>query len=326
MEKINQLVEIVYDNKKRKLRARNIQDGRWCSFPNKLRVKNKVFKAAKITKGRGDSWRASKPTEFHLTEKNEEIENILNLKNKAVKKEFYSNIIKRNEEIPKINTEMLNIIFLVKSIFPDIDEQILQPLIKQYNHSAFLQEDHLVDIQNLLINYNEKRVVSLFANYSESDYLEDTIIMYKRLFENDIMINDILPKKPKNIRELHDIFMRECKKIKTPNIGLKQDKIDYLEGLEVKGLKFMIPKTAHDLIDIGNKLSICVGNGYYAEKILNKRSNIIALTSSSGKYLYCIEFSNNCIIQAKGLRNSNLDNESCNIVAQILFQKDKKVA
>lgn len=325
MEKINQLVEIVYDNQKRKLRARNIQDGRWCSFPNKLRVKNKVFKAAKITKGRGDSWRASKPSEFDLTNQNSEIEEVLSLKNKMIKKEFYNNIVSSNESIPKINTEMLNIIFIVKSIFPDIDEQLLKPLIKRYTHSAFIHEDLIVDLQNLFMNYNERRVITLLSNYSELDFLEDTIRMYKTLFEEDILIDDILPKKPKKIRELHDIFMRECSKIKIPNNSLRQDSLFHLDNIQVGDCKIFVPKKTHDLIEVGNSLHICVGNGYYAKEVIKKNFNIIILLKDNRPYA-CIQFTKNHIVQAKKFRNSNLESNTEEILKEVLFNKEKNVA
>lgn len=328
MEKINQLIEIVYDNQKRKLRARNIQDGRWCSFPNKLRIKNKTFKAGKITKGRGDSWRASKPTEFILTERNIEIEETLGLKNKSILKEFYDILItNKNEDVPKINTEMLNIIFTVKQIYPKIDEQILKPLIKRYTHSAFIPEDLIVDVQNLLINYNERRVVKLFSNYTQQDELEDTIRMYKILFENDLEIDKILPKKPKNIKELHDLFMRECVKVRVPNSSLKQEEVEYLNNINIQDkYSIYVPQKSHDLIDIGNELSICVGNGYYARKVLNKEVNIISLKNTQGKFIACIEFNQNGIIQAKSFHNSFLSNDLLEEIKETIFSKELKIA
>lgn len=327
MEKINQLIEIVYDHKRRKLRARNIQDGRWCSFPNNLRIENKIFKAGKITKGRGDSWRASKPSEFDLTNKNTEIENILELSNKSILKEFYNVIISKNHEVPKINTEMLNIIFILKQIRPDIDEQLLRPLLKRYSHNAFIKEDLLVDVQNMLMGYNSKRIVTLFSNYEEDDFLEDTVIMYKTLFENDLEIDNILPKKPKKIRELHEIFSRECSKIKRPKRDLNQN-LDF-DGIDInEEFKIIIPKTTHDLIDVGNILSICVGNGYYGKKVLNKESSIIVLFNKIEKRVsYCVEYDKNDIIQARGFANSNMNANLRNLLLNIIYkEKDLKKA
>ena len=325
MEKINQLIEIVHDPRKRKLRARCIQDGRWCRFPNKLRIENKIFKAAKMKKGRGDSWIASGPTEFNLLEKNEEIEQLLGIKNKAILKKFYDVLVTSKGKNPKVNTEMLNIIFTIKNIFPNINEQILEPLIKKYSHSAFINEDLLVDVKNMLMNYNEKRVISIFSNYEEDDFLEDTTIMYKQLFENDILIDEILPKKPKNIRELHTLFTRECRKIKQPKSLLNQN-LDFLKNQKIDDYKIFIPETTFDLIDIGNSLSICVGNGYYAKKVLKKQCNIIALKNNKNEFKYCIEYDNNSIIQARGWANRSMDKTMQNKLYKIIKEKPKKVA
>ena len=326
MEKINQLIEIVYDPRKRRLRARCIQDGRWCRFPNKLRIENKVFKAAKMKKGRGDSWIASGPSEFNLSEKNSEIEDLLGLKNKAILKKFYDVIISnKSKPNPKINTEMLNIIFTLKNIFPEINEQLIEPLIKKYSHNAFIQEDLIVDVRNMLMNYNEKRVVSLFSNYEEDDFLEDTTIMYKQLFENDILIDDILPKKPKNIRELHTLFTRECRKIKQPKSLLNQN-LEYLLNKKVDDFRIFIPETTFDLIDIGNSLSICVGNGYYAKKVLSKKCNIISLKDLKGNFKFCIEYDNHSIIQARGWANQSMDKTLQAKLYKIIREKPQKAA
>jgi hypothetical protein len=324
MSKLSHLIEIVYDSKKRKLRARSIQDGRWVRFPNKLRKENYIYEASKMTAGNGDSWIAGGEIRlFPIThEKNLILEEALNIKNKGLLKQFYSVIV--NDTNKKVNTEMMNIIFLVKKIFPEIDEQLLQPLIKSYQHSAFISSDLLIPLQNMLKSYNEKRVVSLFANYKEDDFLEDTVIMYERLFNNDLEINNILPESPKSIRELHSIFSRECSKIKTPKNSLNQ-KLPHLVNQKLNDLEFFIPDTSHDLINIGNSLSICVGNGYYAEKIIKKQSSVVALKNSQGKFVYCIEFHKGYIIQARGFANKDMDS---NLKKQLLekIQDTKNLA
>lgn len=315
MEKINQLIEIVHDPRKRKLRARCIQDGRWVRFPTKLRIENKVFKA-NMKKGRGDSWIASKITEFDFTDKS--IESILDLKNKAVKKLFYENLYLQD----RINTEMLNIIFIVKNIKENINEQLLNPLLKQYNHQAFISEDYLIDVKNMLMSYNEKRIVTLFSNYEEDDFIEDCAIMYRRLFERNLFVDEVLPKKPKSIRELHSIFTRESKKISQTNFELKQD-LDHLKGLKVNGYEIFVPEQSYDLIDIGNNLSICVGNGYYASLIFKKESSIIALKEKN-KYAYCVEMKGNYLKQCRGYGNRSMPQEIKDELVKVL--SNKKVA
>src|SRR5690606_27345019 len=208
------------------------------------------------TKGIGDSWNAVTKTirPYIITnEKKPELEQLLNIKNKLLLKQFYEVIY--DPQSQKVNTEMMNIIFLVKKIHPEIDEQILQPLIKRYSHSAFISSDFLLPLENMLKIYNEKRIVSIFSNYEEDDFIEDTVIMYQRLFENDIEISHVMPEKPKNIRELHTIFSRECSKIKVPKNKLNQN-LEHLHGKALSPDLFLfVPETTHDLISIGNPLS-----------------------------------------------------------------------
>lgn len=303
---INNLIEIVYDSGKKKLRARSIQDGRWVRFPNNLRKEKSIYLASKMTQGRGDSWIAGgEITAFKITkEKNEALEEILNIKNKALLKQFYEVIF--DEKTKKVNTEMMNLIFLVKKIFPNIDEQLLQPLVKKYSHSAFISSDYLVPLQNMLSSYNERRVVSLFSAYGEEeDFLEDTVIMYERLFNNDVEVNSVMPEKPKNIRELHTLFTRECGKIKTIKNKLNQS-LSHLKDKKVGEFEVFVPETSYDLINIGNSLGICVGNGHYAEKVLKKQCNIVALKDNKGKFKYCIEFHKNTILQGRGYANADM--------------------
>jgi hypothetical protein len=323
MTALTHLIEIVYDKKKKKLRARSIIDGHWCRFPNNLRKENMIYSAEKMTKSTGDSWIAGgtiKP--FPITsDKNADLETMLNLKNKAVLKSFYDCLY--NATSKKVNTEMMNILFLIKKIFPTIDEQLLIPAIKNYTHSAFISEDLLVQLQNMLSTYNEKRVIQLFSVYKEDDFLEDTVQMYERLFENNIEIDQILPEKPKSIRELHSLFSRECEKIEVPKNSLKQD-LDYLDNMEFsKGLRLFVPRTTHDLITIGNQLQICVGNGLYAQKVLKKQCNIIAIKNEEGKFTNCIEFHKNHIIQGRGYRNSDMTSSSKTKLLELIANKPK---
>lgn len=321
MKEIQNIIEIVFDPKKKKLRARCIQDGRWCRFPNKLRKNKALYLASKMSPGNGDSWIAGgtiSPFEVK-NEKNMVLEEMLNLKNKALLRQFYEVLF--DDSSKKVNTEMLNIIFLVKKIFPTIDEQLLLPLMKKYQHSAFISSDLLIPLQNMLSGYNEKRVITVFSNYQEDDFLEDTVEMYGRLFENDIEINEVLPKQPKQIRELHTIFWRELAKVKVPKKNLKQT-LPYLEGKDIGEFKVFIPQTTHDLINIGNSLSICVGNGYYADKILKGQCNIFALTDKSGKFKYCVEFHRKQILQARGFANENANRVLQNQILEALENKE----
>lgn len=57
MTKTNQIVTIVYDYEKGKLRAQH--NGNWVRFPNHLRVRGASYIVEKLTEGRSGSWNAT---------------------------------------------------------------------------------------------------------------------------------------------------------------------------------------------------------------------------------------------------------------------------
>lgn len=322
MEKFNQLIEIVKDPEKKKLRARCLHDGRWNRFPNNLRKLNKLYLAKVMKQGRGDSWIPGKVEEFVVDgSKNSVLEEMLSLTNKKLLESFYSVIYESKNK--KINTEMLNIMFMIKQVRPAIDQQILLPLIKKYSHSAFLKEELVVPLTNMLCSYNDKRVVSLFSNYKEEDFLEDTVMMYQSLLEQDLNIDSILPSKPKDFRELHQLFTKECMKTKRPNNNLKQD-LDHLLGLSVGDYKIFVPYNSKELIEIGGQMGICVGNGLYARKILKKECRIIALVDKDNKFKYCIEFTDSRILQARGKHNRSMEEKLVKELRSTIFNAPKQ--
>jgi len=64
-EIMSNLVKIVYDSKKKKLRARKHpmtgHSPEWVTFPNHLREDGAVYEVGDLTPGKGSSWRAKKP-------------------------------------------------------------------------------------------------------------------------------------------------------------------------------------------------------------------------------------------------------------------------
>jgi len=55
----NKLVEIVFDNTKKKYRAKPVNKDGWIKFPNHLRVPGAVYSVENLTEGKAGSWVAS---------------------------------------------------------------------------------------------------------------------------------------------------------------------------------------------------------------------------------------------------------------------------
>lgn len=89
---------------------------------------------------------------------------------------------------------------------------------------------------------------------------------------------------------------------------LPQERILYLEGKKVLGLEVHVPKTNYELIELGNSLHICVGEGYYANLVRNKNSFIIILRNKE-RSVYCVELDRRSleVKQAKSFFNDEAD-------------------
>jgi len=115
------------------------------------------------------------------------------------------------------------------------------------------------------------------------------------------------------IKKLHDFFDLETRKMSQPLFDLPiHSHIARLDGKELaEGLKIALPKTSHDLVELGRALNLCVGNGDYAGRQKNGESTILATIDSDGKFKHCLEISKrDSIMQFKSYSNAN---ETANI-------------
>jgi hypothetical protein len=162
--------------------------------------------------------------------------------------------------------------------------------------------------------YNDKRILKIIANITKEDIplFKDTLNMTDIVSDFNIKSDDNqkikkLIKKPKSIKELHDFLSVLTTQIKQRNFSLpKQEELLSLEfSIRKEGLSIKIPTMNHDLIEIGQKLNICVGGGHYADKIKNEKCLILTIFKNS-ILTYCIEIHPESfeILQAKGAFNA----------------------
>ncbi len=56
---MKKLVKIIYDEKKKKLRATPVDKEGWVRFPNKLRIEGAVYEVENLMEGKSGSWIAT---------------------------------------------------------------------------------------------------------------------------------------------------------------------------------------------------------------------------------------------------------------------------
>jgi hypothetical protein len=137
------------------------------------------------------------------------------------------------------------------------------------------------------------------------------------------------------LRKFHDFMMSINKKLSQPKINLKpQDLYDVadLDGtmIETKSmgkLRMSFPKSSHALIDYGESLGICVGNGSYASRASKGEILLVGVLDETGKRkLGMVEAK--CpglsIVQARGHSNKTLPDDAQRGIRSFLSQVSKR--
>lgn len=230
------------------------------------------------------------------------------INNKGVLRELERCTFKNNF----IYLDSFRFCYIIKKEFPEMDEQLLYPLIKPY-HSNF---------EYLDISYEKvERFVSFFKDYlklkkiihlinkeffnENFDHNVNDIIRMRDIIENKTERKLILPKF-KKLKQLHDWLSIESSKLRQKNFNLNQG-LDKLENYNLgDGIYVKVPKYSHDLIAVGTILKHCVGNGGYAEDALLGESKIITLFKED-KLWACLEYKEGVFFQKKGLLNENIE-------------------
>lgn len=149
---------------------------------------------------------------------------------------------------------------------------------------------------------NDKRLLKLLWG-SDLGCVSDTVAMIK-MIEDARPNANFFPKKPKNLTDLHNAFSRMMSKIGQADFALSQreDILMLDRRMLTDELQIRVPNTHYDLIDLGEDLSFCIGNGSYSRQVANGKNSIIALFKN-GKAAYGIEFNRYRILQAQGFAN-----------------------
>ena len=159
--------------------------------------------------------------------------------------------------------------------------------------------------KELLKIYPEERVIQLVLKDQLRD-LNDIIYMFKKIKEEREL--NFLPSKPSNFKDIHDSLTRMSLKLESKDFNLEQrDDILKLDNTKINnGLIIRVPKTHYDLVDLGEDLNFCIGNGMYSEEVKNGRCSIVSIYNEKQKPVYGVQFNRYAISQAYGLDNKRL--------------------
>jgi len=154
---------------------------------------------------------------------------------------------------------------------------------------------------DMIEKYGETITVNKMIQTKQYYILSDTVNMYnqiKRALGSYPLIG--------TIRELHDNLSKDIAKIDNPNYEFSYTKDEKQLEDHNEDYDLVFAKTAHELIDVGSEMRICVGS--YGKKAFKKRCNIIVLRNKKEKPIVCIELSGDCksIVQAKYFANNIL--------------------
>jgi hypothetical protein len=285
-----------------------------------------------------------------------------NIKNKRVRKEIFNKVW--NENVSFFNYGMFNRIIGIKKINKDYDDQKILPLIDYFNILNFNYVSEMIFLLNKIFSLSIDKIIHYLiksektidhevlintfgSNRADNPYinLEHEIIdLHQMLLLLNNKLNDdnlteehksflkesierIKKSKNKNLFVLHNKISSLLTKLNQVNYKLPQEKFyNKYNGIQLsENLRISVPLMNYDLIDVGEYLNVCVGNGYYSQKIIKDQVNILYLINNKDEIVACLEFNREgkCI-QARGKNNRYLsDYENKNI--KEIIEKAKKI-
>lgn len=223
---------------------------------------------------------------------------LFNFNTKSTRKILYEKIFNKIKN--EINYQLVKLLILLKKT--NFSHDSIINFVNNYSDRVSIGYDSL-DILVHMINsikqsFSEKKILLLLGDYFKeniSDHILSDISPMLMLVRGTNINFDT---RCKNFNELHDKLVVAIRKVKQQNCLFKQQEEFQLKlnphwqvlnkNLKKFDLISYIPLYNHDLIDVGQYLSICVGSGTYCEKILNNSLYIMLLKDSLGFVKYCI--------------------------------------
>lgn len=192
--------------------------------------------------------------------------------------------------------------------------------IDGYRNLATFFKDYSIDKNG---EYSQKKIINFLQSATNKRHIVDVGIFYVQL--KDKLNLDVQNLEFSNNCELfYEYLFKEIQKIKDPMFNLDNDlEIQVLHDVEFSNFRILVPNTNYDLKEWTNILQNCVGNGSYAQKILKKQSQIIAIVDKDkNEMLYNIEISRKNIIQFLARGNNPPKNGDKVAITEFLQSKN----
>lgn len=167
--------------------------------------------------------------------------------------------------------------------------------------------------QKMIARYGEPAALRWILSEDFRD-IEDCVRMYAEL---QLKYRDMFWGKRFKLKDLHAEIINIYNKQEYGDVNLP--KVPELNA-DINGMRFMVPKTAADLMMIGKELKNCVGS--YKDKVMQGSIAIVVVTDDNMKPIACLElskddkkftklvqaklFGNQCVHKDKNINNTVL--------------------
>lgn len=175
----------------------------------------------------------------------------------------------------------------------------------------FFNPDKYEEAFNYLSRYSWQKQLRVVSTLCEQNRLieyvfNDLNFLLKWAQSRSIEIKTY---KFKNLIELLDKLEKDCYSKEYLEEVIQLQVQEKMEGVFIENCLVYVPKSGQDLVKIGQRMNNCIGKGVYLKKILSGCTNVIVLVDSRGEYKYCVEFTDNNIIQARGVNNEAMSED-----------------
>lgn len=196
--------------------------------------------------------------------------------------------------------------------------KIINSYLGQKANTYLFKDKRMIKVNKQLINLFGSE--NNFANrISDTDRTEnmrsfiDTLNMSLEVVKQKQPLEDSQLIGKRNVKNIHDFVMGIYRKLYIKNIEIPHTKNEKARECSVDNYEIKLAKNTHELSDIGDEMSICVGS--YGQACLDKKCTIYYLRDTNkNSYVGCIEVKGNNVVQAKGKYNCRLQDEHYEVV------------
>jgi len=175
-----------------------------------------------------------------------------------------------------------------------------------------LQNPSLLNkFKKFVAEYGESRVLRHIVKFNDDysiNYFFDTFHMYNEWTKKT---RAKLPKFS-SLRATHDFLQNEIYKFQVVNEEIILTQREKSLEQSIEDIQFVLPRSTHELVDIGGFMDICVGAEHYRRGAVEKDMTIVVGKNSNNQPCICIELDSSLKVvrQAKLSHNRDIFSES----------------